>query len=76
MINSRVRAAAADRHQAARILEYVGVIALATALMIGIAVAGWGADLRALTGQVICVAAPQPDCAPAPAQGQPAPRSR
>ncbi|MFC7624067.1 hypothetical protein [Microlunatus sp. GCM10028923] len=48
------------------------MIALAVALMVGIAIAGWGTELRALTGQVICTVTPQPDCAPAPSL----PRSR
>lgn len=62
MINSRVRAAAAGRQQTGRVLEYVGVVALAVVLVIGIALAGWGGQLRALTGQAFCFLAPQPGC--------------
>ncbi|GAB3761702.1 hypothetical protein [Microlunatus parietis] len=63
MINSRVRAAAAGRHQTTRVLEYVGVVALAVVLVIGIALAGWGSELRTLTGQALCSLTPQQDCA-------------
>jgi len=70
MINSRVRAAAAGRPQTARILEYVGVVALAAVLVIGIAIAGWGSQLRSFAGYAICSVTPQPDC-PAPPTGSP-----
>ena len=62
MINSRERAIAAGGPPTARVLEYIGVIALAAVLVLGIAVAGWGTQLRTLTGQAICSITPQPDC--------------
>ncbi|WP_152361765.1 hypothetical protein [Microlunatus speluncae] len=70
MINSRIRVSAAGRPQTARILEYVGVVLLALFLVIGIAVAGWGGQLRGFTAQVACSVTPQPDC-PAPPSGSP-----
>lgn len=63
MINSRVRAAAAGRPHTARVLEYVGVVALAVVLVVGIALAGWRSELRALTSQAFCSLTPQPGCA-------------
>ncbi len=70
MINSRVRAAAAGRPHTARVLEYVGVVALATVLVIGIAIAGWGSQLRTFAGYAVCAVTPQPDC-PAPPSNAP-----
>jgi hypothetical protein len=55
---------------AVRVLEYIGVVALAAALVIGIAFAGWGEQLRALTTQAVCSITPQPDC-PAPPSATP-----
>jgi hypothetical protein len=67
MINSRVRAAAAGRGHAVRVLEHIGVVVLAAALVIGIALAGWGDEVRALTTQTVCSITPQPDCPSGPA---------
>ena len=39
------------------------MVALAVVLVVGIALAGWRSELRALTSQAFCSLTPQPGCA-------------